>query len=218
MEFIISKQNIPDCKSEMEAHPWFNMWKTRKPPYKDLVKGDILYFFDTEKEQLIWKTKITKLIRKSYSDKEDLFEKYSFHMKQQYYESRSKKGYILDYSIEVLQKINVPKPANHKLDRLGWEKLDNKKFLQWFSTFPNEEDTTIDENINSDEKSLLCQLQSFNDIMQEVSPERIKTLISTSIRKDTKIIKALKEVAGFKCQFPDCGAQIKKERKRRFLY
>ncbi len=44
--------------------------------------------------------------------------------------------------------------------------------------------------------------------MQNVSPERIEKLVSLTIRKDTKIINALKKATDFKCQFPNCGHQI----------
>jgi putative restriction endonuclease len=47
--------------------------------------------------------------------------------------------------------------------------------------------------------------------MKNVSPERIEKLVSATIRKDTKIINALKKATDFKCQFPTCGQQIIKK-------
>jgi predicted restriction endonuclease len=47
--------------------------------------------------------------------------------------------------------------------------------------------------------------------MKNVAPERVEKLISTTIRKDTKMINALKQATNFKCQFPACGQQIVKK-------
>ncbi len=41
-----------------------------------------------------------------------------------------------------------------------------------------------------------------------IEPERKIQTINKLIRKDSKIIKLLKEYVGYKCQFPDCNSLI----------
>jgi hypothetical protein len=46
--------------------------------------------------------------------------------------------------------------------------------------------------------------------MEEISREKITSLIAQTLRKDTGIVKALKQYVGYRCQFPGCSAQIPK--------
>lgn len=212
MEFIISKGNeeLPKEQGAMENLPRFNMWETRKWPYKQLLKGDIIYWFDKNENKLVWKTEVLDVVREYYSNKNQIEKKYRDAMTDEYFNQRSNEGYLLHYPIKVLQRIDIPRPNQFVFDRLGWESLDsNEKFSRWFNTSIKDDETTIDEQINIHGKSNLDVLKELNVKMQNIAPERIKKLISTTLRKDTAIVKMLKEAADFKCQFPGCRHQIK---------
>lgn len=209
MEFIISKgTTLPKDQLEMESSDWFNMWEKRNFPYQELLTGDILYWLDTIEKRLIWKTEVIKVERRPYADKNEIYKLYKDSMTKQYYESRPEFGYFLHYEIKVLEKMDIPKP-NYKFSQLGWERMDSENFKRWFDQISFEDSTTLDYSIDSNEKSIIEKLIALNQKMQYVSPTRIKKLVLTTIRKDTKFINILKEAAGFKCQYPNCGHQIK---------
>jgi len=213
MEFIISKgRSLPKDPLGMESEHWFNMWPTRMWPYSRLIGGDILYWFDSNENRLVWKTEVVEVIRYHYTDKNKIREKYKDSMPEEYYNKARSSGYFLYYPIKVLEKIDIPKPDNYKFSKLAWERVDKENSKRWFNVLQVEDQTTLDEQIDINGKSKIEILKELNEKMQDVSPERITKLISTSLRKDTKIINMLKEAAGFKCQFPDCGHQIKKEK------
>jgi hypothetical protein len=211
MEFIISKgRGLPKDKFGMESELWFSMWEKRNFPYKELLNGDILYWLDTKEKRLVWKTEVLNVIRYKYSDKNNIERKYKDSMSKRYFESRPDQGYFLQYEVKVVEKIDVPKPA-YKFNQLAWERIDNENSKRWFDNLQVEDQTTIDDQVKTNGKSKKEILKELNQKMHDVSPERITKLISTTLRKDSNIINMLKEAAGFKCQFPNCGHQIKKE-------
>lgn len=209
MEFITSKgKELPTDASEMERAQWFNMWQKKNFPYNELVTGDILYWFDTHQQRLTWKTKVTAVDRDPYSNKNEIWEKYKDDMTKNYFDSRPESGYFLHYQVKVLEKISVPKP-NYSFNQLGWERMDEENSHRWFGLSSITDNTTMDDIVETKLLSITDALIELNRKMQNVSPERIKRLVMTTLRKDTKIIKALKEGVNFTCQYPGCGCRIK---------
>ena len=210
MEYITSRGfDLPTDQNKMESFDWFNMWEKRNFPYYELLVGDTLYWFDTKAQRLVWKTEVISVERYPYSDKQQILDRYRNSLGSKYYESRPQNGYFIGYKIKVLERINFSKPAGFNFPQLGWLRVDNEVSKSWFNRERLDDNNTLDDNISLQGQSLSEQLKELNLKMQNVSPERIEKLISTTIRKDTKIIQALKEVAEYKCQFPDCGQRIK---------
>jgi len=110
-----------------------------------------------------------------------------------------------------LPKINVSKPTDFRFPQLGWLRVDDENALIWFNRQPVEDTNTLDDYISDSKKDITQLLADLNEKMQNVSPERIEKLVSATIRKDTKIIYALKLSTNYKYQFPNCGQQIKKK-------
>ena len=46
--------------------------------------------------------------------------------------------------------------------------------------------------------------------MADISPERVRSVVVRTVRRDTRLVKALKELCEFRCQFPGCGVRIPK--------
>jgi len=212
MEYITSRSfDLPTDKEQMESSDWFNMWKRRNFLYKEILIGDILYWFETKTQQLVWKTKIISVERYPYSDKKLIFDRYKNSLGQQYNDSRPNNGYFVGYKVKVIERIRIPKPANYRFSELGWVKVDKEIAHKWFKRDELEDDNTLDDITSFSDKSITEQLEEINKKMQNVLPQRINKVVLTTIRKDTKIINAIKGAAHFKCQFPNCGHQIKKK-------
>ncbi|MBN8693015.1 MAG: HNH endonuclease [Bacteroidetes bacterium] len=212
MEYITSRgYELPSDKDEMENADWFNMWRNRNFPYTELLSGDTLYWFDTINQKLVWKTEVVSVDRYPYADKKKIFHRFKKSLGHEYYESRPTKGYFVGYKIKVVKKIDIDKPKGFKFPQLGWLRVDNSVSNLWFNRNPFDDNQTLDNYISSNNKSIIEQLAEINKQMQNVSPERINKLVSVTIRKDTKMINALKLATNFKCQFPNCRQQIKKK-------
>lgn len=212
MEYITSRGfDLPTDPTQMETLDWYNMWGKRNFPYHELLVGDTLYWFDRPAQRLVWKTQVVSVDRYPYSDKNEIFNRYDNNWGRDYYDSREESGFFLGYKVKVIEQLDIPKPTGFNFPRLGWLRVDNDVATSWFSRNQIDDSNILDDIISSPDNSVADQLSELNQKMQNVSPERIDKLVSTAIRKDTKIINALKRVADFKCQFPDCGQQIKKK-------
>lgn len=212
MEYITSRGfKLPTDQAEMENFDWYNMWHNKNFPYYELLIGDILYWFDTRAQKLVWKTKVVSIDRFPYANKQEIFNRYPNSLGSKYHESRPESGYFVGYKVEVLEKINLYKPSDINFPRLGWLRVDDQIASRWFNRHQLIDTNTLDDNIHDDKKSLFEKLAELNEKMRNVSPERIEKLVITTIRKDTKIIKALKITTDFTCQFPNCRQRIRKK-------
>jgi hypothetical protein len=213
MEYITSRGfTLPTDKNEMESADWYNMWSKQYFPYKEMLIGDILYWFDTTKQKLVWKSQITEVERSPYSDKKIVFARFSNSLGSKYQESRPDSGYFVSYKVRVIEKLNIEKPAGFKFPQLGWLRIDNSISLNWFGVNIQEESNILDDNIIDANLPISSILKALNIKMQNVAPERIQALVRSTIRNDTAIVKILKEAANHKCQFPGCKALIVKEK------
>ncbi|MBC8488082.1 MAG: HNH endonuclease [Bacteroidetes bacterium] len=61
------------------------------------------------------------------------------------------------------------------------------------------------------EENLANQLQQINEVMKAVEPEKVESVVSETIRRDSSMIKSLKEFHQYKCQFPGCNVKIPKK-------
>jgi len=214
MEYIVSrgyKVDIPTDEKGMENSDWFNMWKRKNFPYYELIPGDILYWFETKSQELVWKTKVISVERYPYTDKNQVFEQYKNPKGKGYYDNRADKGYFVGYKVKVIERTHIPKPKGYRFPQLGWLRIDSNVAQEWFGRNVIEDNNVLDDFISSDKSSIYILLAELNQKMQSISPKRIEKLVLTTIRNDTKIIDTIKKAADFKCQFPNCGYQIKKK-------
>jgi HNH endonuclease len=212
MEFITTRGfKLPTHQTEMEDFDWFNMWSNKNFPYYELLEGDILYWFDTIAQKLVWKTEVVKVERSPYSDKQQIFDRYPNSLGLKYYESRPDSGYFVGYKVKVLEKLNLDKPNGFRFPQLGWLRVDNEIASTWFNRQSIDDTNILDDIVSDDKKSITELLADLNEKMKNVSPARVEKLVSATIRKDSKIINALKKATDFKCQFPSCRQRIIKK-------
>jgi hypothetical protein len=54
-------------------------------------------------------------------------------------------------------------------------------------------------------------LKALNEKLANETPEKIEAIVNRTVRRDTKLIQALKQACEFRCQFPNCGIRIPKK-------
>ena len=89
---------------------------------------------------------------------------------------------------------------------IGFQKIDNHRFSQTLKSYINE--VKVNDTFFNRKLFLEKEIQKFHDKMLLLETERKIQTINKLIRKDSKIIKLLKEYVGYKCQFPDCYSLI----------
>ena len=212
MEFITSRSfKLPTEHEEMENQMRFNMWTNKLFPYKELLPGDILFWFDTISQKLAWKTQVIMVDRFQYLAKQEICDRYPIIINDDYYKKGPDRGYFLGYKVKVQEKIEIIKPPQYSFPRIGWIRINNIVSMRWFQENEAEDANTLDNIISLPNKSIVELLTEINNKMQNISPERITKLVSTTIRKDSPIIKALKKSTDYKCQYPKCDKRILKK-------
>ncbi len=214
MAYITSRgRELPADATEMRDALWFNMWQRKLWPYEELLVGDTLYWYESPSGRIVWKSLVSKVDRFQYHDKGSaetrLESKFgSFDTRQSYWLQAPDHGYCLAYEGEPQERTNIPKPGSYKFPRQGWFRLDSGTAKAWGIATSGVDDLTLD--VIAPPGSLHDKILALNRRMAAMSPERVKTVVTETIRRDTPLVTALKELCKFCCQFPGCGTAIPK--------
>ncbi|MGB8217521.1 MAG: HNH endonuclease [Candidatus Methanoperedens sp.] len=211
MKFITSRSKLPSSADEM-AGLWFNLWSKQYWPLNELNVGAGLYWYESGTKSIVWKTIVEDVDRFSYGSKDEAKHKLKsrfgeFDDKQSYFIKAPSQGFCLAFKVKPLQILNLPKPDGFKFPRQGWLSGEDEIAQKWLE-MEIAEDSTLDAIISSG--TPIERLRQLNEVMTGISPERIKKIVSQTIRRDTQLVEALKELVNFRCQFPGCDAKIPK--------
>ncbi len=92
----------------------------------------------------------------------------------------------------------------------GFQNITKYEFCKTLVDFADDINPLADTSQRSEtQKNLLSALKELNEQMRQVEPEKRLTEIQLILRNDRKIVTLLKKAASYKCQFPDCKAEIK---------
>jgi hypothetical protein len=139
MEYITSRKGLLTIRNglfadpiEMERFDWFSLWRKRNWPYCKLLKGDVVYWYDSKVKKIVWKTEVLNIKCFHYSDKQDIRDQYPNNMSDEYYDDSPEEGYFFGYKVKVLEKLNIDKPTGFDFPRLGWLGVNNEIASIWF--------------------------------------------------------------------------------------
>lgn len=142
--FITSRgYAIPEDWEKFQQAFWFNMLQKRMWAYKEVSEGDVLYWYDSKSQRIVWKSKITKLDRFEYSTKEEfrgrLIEKFDEDpVNDPYYAEKSESGYCIAFKVDPLEKLDLEKPDGFKFPQGGWLRGSDPNAEQWVSGLGND--------------------------------------------------------------------------------
>lgn len=217
MAYITSRDYpLPEVGSELSSRIFFNLWQKRLWPYGELLEGDTLYFYESQArpKKLVWKTRVADVLRFDYIDRQSTKARLlGWH---DGYESNwgyldKKDGsprYCLAYTVEPLEKLDIPKPQSIRFPQQGWLRVDADVAKQWPGVSLTAENNSLVLDDIGGKGSLSELLQRLSDKLAGVAPERIASIVTRTIRRDTQMVKALKAACDWRCQFPGCCARI----------
>lgn len=214
MEYVTSRSfRLPESEQEMADEFWFNMWRTRQWPYKELKAGDWLYWYESPGKSIVWRTTVTEVERFDYTDKSAaanaLEAKFGeFDKSQAYLEHAPSEGYCLAYKVLPAERVDYPKPEGFRFPQLGWLRVDEEIRRELLRQDESSIKTTLDELALSG--GLIEKLHKLNEVMASVQPHRVRAIVSQTIRRDTELVRSLKTFYAFTCQFPGCAIKIPK--------
>ncbi len=214
MEYVTSRRfHMPVSAQEMEERFWFNMWRTQQWPLRELAVGDGLYWYESPAQRLVWNTRVSSIEQFTYTTKFEAAQALrtrftDLDTEQPYFVEAPERGYCLVWKVTPLERLDLPKPAGFRFPMLGWLHLDNEIASQW-GLFRVTNETTLDDLAPQD--VLLEQLHQLNERMARITPERIRSVVEQTLRQDTQMVRTLKAVCEYRCQFPGCGVRIPKK-------
>lgn len=137
--YITSRSfRLPSDAATMKNRLWFNMWQKRLQPYGDLQSGDIVYWYDTFEQALVWKSQVTRVERLLYRSKANLKKQFSDlfgidGLNDRYFDKATKSGYCLAYKVKPLQKVRISKPAGYRFPLSGWLSGNEPIAREWLN-------------------------------------------------------------------------------------
>ena len=214
MDYITSRSFVlPKNRTEMSAALWFNLWVRASSIHRELIPNDRVYWYETPSQALVWETTVKQVDRTSYTSKSQVADWIKARFgepdeKSVYFREAPASGFCLAWRVDAIRRLNVPKPQNFRFAQQGWLRVDNAIVRDWVGTPALEESATLDLWVENQD-DLQRGLEELNERMKELTPERIQRIVNQTIRKDTAIVRKLKEASQFRCQFPGCDAQIR---------
>lgn len=155
--FITSRgYTIPDDWEEFQQTFWFNMWQKRMFAYSEVSEGDVLFWYDSQSQSIVWKSKITKLDKFEYSTKQQMRERVIQIFDEDpasdpYFVDKADSGYCIAFKITPLQKLNLKKPEGFKFPQGGWLRVSDPNSKEWVSSSYFDNDlTNITEKLNDE--------------------------------------------------------------------
>jgi hypothetical protein len=139
MEYITSRhRKLPIAGKELADDVWFNLWKSRLWPYEQLMVGDVLYWYETKSQALVWKSTVVKIERFAYEKKSEVIEKLqklsrAIVSNDYYFREGAESGFCFAYKVSPLQRLNIPKPKAFKFPQSGWLRIDAEVRAKWLS-------------------------------------------------------------------------------------
>ncbi len=150
MEFITSRKfEMPSAESDMSNLLWFNMWEYKLFPYEELKVGDVLYWYESKRKSVVWKTSVVNIDRFSYDNKDAAKRRLKkrfgeFDDEQSYYVDAPSQGFCLAFKVKPLQRLNLLKPEGiKKFPQQGWLRVDDEITQKWLKT-EIEDDSILD--------------------------------------------------------------------------
>jgi hypothetical protein len=127
---------LPTNPVEMANNLWFNMWQRRLWPYKELDEGDTLYWYDTKDQAIVWRSRVHKVERFEYANKDDVKRRFQAafgvaDLNDPYFDKAKDRGFCLAYKVDSLVRLDVPKRTEFKFPMEGWLRCSDEDAAEW---------------------------------------------------------------------------------------
>jgi hypothetical protein len=141
--FVTSRSfGLPDSAEAMNEAIWFNLWRNRLWPYRDVQRGDELYWYETSSERIVWRTRISELAAFAYASLDEALARieaaFVVHVDraQPYLTGKPDSGFCLAYRVDVIERVDLARPAGVRFSQQGWERGSRPEIARWLRQDP----------------------------------------------------------------------------------
>ena len=140
MGYLTSRNVLARSVQELRSVAWYNMWRKKRWPYGELIRGDVLYWYESPSKQIVWETRIVKIQRFCYRNKPAAARRIERKLgrvdrTERYYRTRPEKGYCLAFKVRPVRKTHLPKPRAVRFPRLGWQRVTESIAKEWLQAW-----------------------------------------------------------------------------------
>ena len=129
--------NLPDRPAQMDGLVFFNLWERKRWPYEEVQPRATVYWYETRKQWIRWKTKLSQVEAFPYSNLGDAIEEIEDRFStpvdrtQPYVVGKPNEGFCLAYRVASPKRVDLPKPEGTSFAQLGWERGDRPEIAAW---------------------------------------------------------------------------------------
>jgi hypothetical protein len=110
--------------------------------------GDIVYWYETPSQSIVWKSKLSDVLRFEYKSKQEAKQKLisqfgDFDESQDYFVNGPTQGYCIGFKVKVIEKLSLPKPRGLRFPQQGWLRVDAEIAKTWLTHSGQIEDVVL---------------------------------------------------------------------------
>jgi hypothetical protein len=139
MDYIVSRPSLTSDENEMNATPWFILWKQKRQPFERLQIGDHLFWYDSSRQRIVWDTRVEVLKEFSYHSLTEAADQIrnavgQFDEQQAYFQTAPKQGVGIAWTVQVLGALDLPRPATVRMfPQQRWLSAESRVGRAWLS-------------------------------------------------------------------------------------
>jgi hypothetical protein len=124
---------LPNDRQAMLEAVWFNLWKLQLGPYKELRAGDTVFFYDPPSKHILWRTRVSRVFTDTYESKDAASRTMTSvfggpraaFTGSLYFQQAPAAGYLLAWTNDDVEPVDLPKPDGVLFPQQGWLKIDD---------------------------------------------------------------------------------------------
>jgi hypothetical protein len=140
MNYITSRETVALGSNR------YNLWRIRLYPFNELSRGDVVFWYETKSESIVWAAIVTDVKTFEFENRAEVERELAkmFHTVKQeeyldkYFERGKARGYCLAFKVKGLATMNWAKPDHLKFPQNGWMRASSKEAMEWLGNEPSE--------------------------------------------------------------------------------
>ena len=124
---------LPTDRQAMLDAVWFNMWRARLRPYRELGAGDTVFFYDPSSRRVRWQTRVSRVFTDTYESKTAAARVMArtFGGSQAgftgsaYFQQALPAGHLLARTNDEVVPVDLAKPEGVRFPQQGWLRVDD---------------------------------------------------------------------------------------------
>jgi hypothetical protein len=138
MQYIVSRNQLPESRAEMNGSAFFVLWQRKREPIGAMAPGDRLFWYNTTQKRIVWETTVTVSDSFEYASKRQAAAAIrrvvgDFDQRQPYFADKAEGGgFGVAWKVKVTRSLALPLPPGlARFPQHGWLRADAGPAAAW---------------------------------------------------------------------------------------